>query len=212
MSSTTDPSFHPHTVIFDFGGVLIDWNPRYVFRSLFETEEQMEWFFDNVCTPEWNEEQDAGYPIAQAIEERIALWPDYADLIRAYYGCWVEMLGGPLEETVTVLKELKDRGTPLYGLTNWSAETFPYVWENEPYATFLHWFDGIVVSGRVGLKKPDPAIYHVLFDRYNLNPEEALFIDDNARNVAAAEATGLHVWHFTDAASLRAELVRLDLL
>lgn len=208
----TDTSSTPRIVIFDFGGVLIDWNPRYVFRSLFETEEQMEWFFSNVCTSDWNEEQDAGYPIAKATEERIALWPEYEDLIRAYYGRWVEMLGGPLTETVAILKELKDRRTPLYGLTNWSAETFPYVWENEPYSTFLHWFDGIVVSGRVGLKKPDPAIYQTLFERYDITPEEAFFIDDSARNIAAAAKTGLHVWHFTDAASLRAELVRLGLL
>ena len=134
------------TIIFDLGGVLIDWNPEYVFLDVFKgNREEMNWFFDNICTHDWNENQDAGYPIEKATKERIAKFPEFEELIRMYYGRWVEMLGGPITETVDVLDKLiKSNDYKVVALTNWSHETFPIALER---FEFLHWFEGIVVSG-----------------------------------------------------------------
>lgn len=198
------------TVVFDLGGVLIDWNPAYVYRQLFECEEQMHWFFENVCTHEWNLRQDAGYPLRKATEERIALYPDYESEIRAFYGRWPEMLGGPIDETIRVLRQLVTQGSHrLLALTNWSAETFPVALERYD---FLHWFEGIVVSGLEKLIKPDPAFYQVLFDRYTVEPQRAVFIDDNEANVRAAKALGMSGIHFRNAGQLAAELANMGLL
>ncbi|HVE61263.1 MAG TPA: HAD family hydrolase, partial [Chitinophagaceae bacterium] len=132
-------------IIFDLGGVLIDWNPAYVFDQLIEDEEKRKHFFENICTSDWNEEQDAGRPIKQATEELIAKHPEWKEFIEAFYGRWTEMLGGPINETVEILRLLKQAGHyNLYALTNWSAETFPIALE---LYDFLHWFDGRVVSG-----------------------------------------------------------------
>ncbi len=199
----------PQTVIFDLGGVLIDWNPRYLYRKLFEDEAKMEHFLRVICTPAWNEQQDAGRPIAEAVAELTAQWPEQRALIQAFYGRWTEMLGGVIEETVEVLAALRQRSTPLYALTNWSAETFPHV-ENE--YDFLTWFKGIVVSGREKMKKPDHRIYHVLLDRYGLNAADTVFIDDNAVNIAAAREIGLHGLPFSTAQTLRGDLEGLGLL
>lgn len=197
------------TVIFDLGGVLIDWNPRYLYRQLFDDEPAMERFLAEVCDGPWNEQQDAGRSWDEAVRVRSAEFPEHAALIAAYRERWDEMLRGPLHDTLAILHELRERGLRLYALTNWSQETFPLAFER--YA-FLQVFEGIVVSGEERMIKPDPAIFHVLLDRYGVQAERAVFIDDAPRNVVAAAKLGLHALHFRDAASLRAELVALGLL
>ena len=199
----------PQTVIFDLGGVLIDWNPRHLSRTLFDDEAAMEHFLATICTPDWNEQQDGGRPVAEAVAILAAQWPQQAPLIEAFYDRWTEMVKGPMEETVAILATLRERGTPLYALTNWSAETYPYV---EHRYDFMTWFKGIVVSGREGMKKPDPRIFHLLLDRYNLDATETVFIDDSAANIAAAQEVGLHALLFTSAAALHRDLEGLALL
>ena len=192
-------------IIFDLGGVLIDWNPEYVYLNEFGGDrKKMQAFFDEVCTFDWNENQDAGYPLAQATEDRIALFPEYENLIRMYYGRWEEMLGEALEGTVELLKKLVDH--PEYkvvALTNWSAETFPVALKR---FEFLHWFEGIVVSGTEKTRKPFPEIYQTTLNRFDLVAEESLFIDDNARNVAAAAALGIQTIRFHNPEQLAKEL------
>src|SRR5688500_9304978 len=149
-----------NTIVFDLGGVLIDWNPDYVYRTIFEKEEEMKWFYENICTSDWNEEQDAGRSLQEATEELITRFPDHEANIRAYYGRWEEMLGGPIEGTVEILRQLKeDDSLKIYALTNWSAETFPVAFERYE---FLHWFDGRLVSGEEKTRKPFLDIYHRL--------------------------------------------------
>lgn len=196
-------------VIFDLGGVLIDWNPRYLYRKLFEDEVAMEHFLATVCTLGWNALQDAGRPVAEATRSLIRKWPDHAELIEAYYARWPEMLGGPIEDTVAVADDLHTRGVPLFALTNWSAETFPYV---EHRYEFMEWFEHILVSGRVGLKKPDLAIFRLLLGRCRIDAREAVFIDDSESNVAAAASIGLHAIRFTSATALRGDLETLGVL
>lgn len=189
------------TIIFDLGGVLIDWNPEYVFRHLIPDPERRRFFFENICTHEWNVEQDAGRPIAEATELLVNQHPEWEPEIRAYYGRWEEMLGGPIPETVELLRELRDSGEHrLLALTNWSSETFPVALARYD---FLHWFEGIVVSGDEKTRKPFPHIYELLLDRYGVNPAEAIFIDDSLKNVEAAEALGIHGVHFQGAEALR---------
>lgn len=197
------------TVIFDLGGVLIDWNPRHLYRQLFDDEKAMEHFLREVCSQHWNEQQDAGRPWREAIELLTAQFPEHAVLIQAYRERWVEMLGGLMHDTVAIFDELRGRGVRLYALTNWSHETFPIAWELYP---FLHTFEGIVVSGQEGMMKPDPAIFQRLLARYQVDPSRAVYIDDAPRNVEAAARQGLHALLFRDAASLRHELVGLGLL
>lgn len=198
------------TIIFDLGGVLIDWNPAYVFSQLFDDEEKMQWFFDHVCTSDWNEEQDGGRLIAEATAERIALFPEWETEIRAFYGRWEEMLGDAIQPTVEIFKALKESGKyPIYALTNWSAETFPIAQER---FEFLQWFDGILVSGVEKMRKPQPEIYELILSRYNINPAKAIFIDDNLRNVKAAEKVGIPSIHFQSGAQLRQALETLKLL
>lgn len=192
------------TVIFDFGGVLIDWNPRYVFRQVFDDEAEMNYFFEHICTPEWNELQDAGRPLIEATEWLVERHPEYEEPIRAYYGRWEEMLGGPIHGTVEILEEVHARNEHrLYGLTNWSHETFPVALERYD---FLQRFEGIVVSGTEKVKKPDPKIYEILLERYDIQPETALFIDDVPRNVAAAREKGINAIQFHSPDQLRKTL------
>lgn len=191
------------TVVFDLGGVLIDWNPRYLYRQLFDDEAAMERFLAEVCTGAWNERQDAGRPWAEAVATLSADFPEHAPLIEAFRDRWTEMLAGPIHGSVAVLAELKARGVRLYALTNWSQETFPLALERYD---FLHWFDGIVVSGDEQLIKPDPRIYQRLFERYGVEPARAIYIDDARRNVDAAAALGMHAWWFQGAEGLRAWL------
>jgi 2-haloacid dehalogenase len=198
------------TVVFDLGGVLIDWDPRYLYRTLFDGDEAaMETFLATVCTPEWNLEQDTGRPWSEGIATLIADHPEQRDLITAYWERWPETLGEAIGPTVDVLAELRASGVPLYALSNWSAETFPAAWPRFP---FLEWFDGIVISGDVRAVKPDRRIYEALLERHNLEPGSILFIDDRAENVAAAEALGMRSIRFTDAAALRRQLVGLGIL
>ena len=197
-------------IIFDLGGVLVDWNPDYLFDKVFDDAEKKKYFFDNVCTPDWNEEQDAGRSIKEATETLVAHHPDWKEHIETYYDRWEEMLGGPIHDTVAILKELKERGHyKLYALTNWSAELFPKALE---LYDFLHWFDGRVVSGEEKMRKPFAKFYLLLLDRYNLKPEDVLFIDDNLRNVKAAESLGIKSIPFKSAAQLHEELKKLGVL
>jgi 2-haloacid dehalogenase len=195
-------------VIFDLGGVLIDWNPRHLYRTLFDDEAEMEAFLRDVCAPEWNLEQDRGRPWAQAIAELSALHPGKAELIAAYRGRWHEMLKGPIHGTVAILEALHAAGVPLYALTNWSAETYPIA--EERYA-FLGRFQGVVVSGRIGLIKPDAAIYAHTIERFGIAPARTVFIDDSAKNVAGARAVGLQALHFTGPEALVRDLACLGL-
>ena len=198
-------------IIFDLGGVLIVWNPEYVFLDVFEGDrKKMKWFFDEICTFDWNENQDAGYPLAQATQDRIALFPQYETWIRMYYGRWEEMLDGPIAETVGLLKKLIDH--PNYrvvALTNWSHETFPIALNR---FDFLHWFEGIVVSGEEQTRKPFPEIYTTTLNRFGFNAQESLFIDDNLRNVEAAEALGIFGHHFKSPMQLQQFLEQNKLL
>jgi 2-haloacid dehalogenase len=194
-------------VVFDLGGVLIDWNPRHLYRKIFgDDETAMEGFLAEVCSPEWNAQQDAGRSFAEAVAEREALYPQHAELIAAYFERWPEMLGGPIEESVSVLASLKQAQVPVFALTNWSRETFPFALER---FDFLRWFDGIVVSGEEGLAKPDPQIYRVLTERYAVVPEQAVFIDDSAANVDAAHAMGMVGIHFQNDGQLHGQLHEL---
>jgi 2-haloacid dehalogenase len=169
----------------------------------------MEWFFNNVCTNDWNENQDAGYPMAKATEERIALFPEYEDLIRMFYGRWEDMLGNAITETVEILDKLiKSKKYKIVALTNWSHETFPIALER---FEFLHWFEGIVVSGEEKTRKPFLDIYNLTLDRYNIKAENSIFIDDNLRNVNAANELGIHAIHFKDANLLYSQLKKYNI-
>lgn len=190
------------SLIFDLGGVLIDWNPRYVFtEEYFASAEKQHYFFENICTADWNENQDAGYPIKKATEELVVQFPDWELAIRDYYGRWTEMLRGPIDETVNIFRQLKQNPSlKFYALTNWSAELFPIALQKYD---FLHWFDGRVVSGEEMTRKPFPEIYCRLLERYNVNAAEALFIDDSLRNIKAAEELGIPSIHFQSPGQLK---------
>jgi len=191
-------------IIWDLGGVLIDWNPAYVFDKMFDDEEKKKVFFESICTSDWNENQDAGRPIKEATEELVAQHPEWKEYIEAYYGKWIEMLGGPIHGTVEIFREMKEKGKyKLYALTNWSGELFPVALG---LYDFLHWFDGRVVSGDEKMRKPAPEFYQLLLNRYELKPAETLFIDDNLRNLKAADELGIRTIHFQSPEQLRKEL------
>jgi 2-haloacid dehalogenase len=198
-------------IIFDLGGVLIDWNPEYVYLDAFKgNRKKMEKFFDEVCTFDWNENQDAGYPLANATEDRIALFPEQADLIRMYYGRWEEMLRGSILGTVSILKKIvSNNDYRVFALTNWSAETFPIALKR---FDFLHWFEGIVVSGTEKTRKPFPEIYETTLERYDLKACESIFIDDNERNVAAANKLGIQTIKFLNPHQLEKDLKTKEIL
>lgn len=213
MPSATAPAAPPDhptvdTVVFDLGGVLVDWDPRYLYRTLFDDEAAMERFLAEVCTPEWNLAQDAGRPWAEAVAVLTAQHPHHAEHIATYRTRWLDTLRGPILPTVDLLAQLREQGVHLYALTNWSQETFPLARER---FDFLGWFEGIVVSGEERLIKPDPAIFHRLIQRYAIEPARTLYIDDSPRNVATAEALGMHGWHFQGADALRARMRALGL-
>jgi 2-haloacid dehalogenase len=199
-----------NTIIFDLGAVLIDWNPHYMYRTIFSDEEEMKHFLANVASSDWNEEQDAGRSLSDGTELLVQQFPEHEANIRAFYSRWEEMLGDAFWDTVEIFKELKESHKyKIYALTNWSAETFPVALSK---FDFLNWFDGIVVSGAEKMRKPTPEFYHILLDRYQVKPEEALFIDDNYRNILAAEKLGIKSIHFTSAEKLKEELQELELL
>jgi 2-haloacid dehalogenase len=196
--------------IFDLGGVLLHWDPRHLYRKLFDGDDDaMEHFLANVCTSEWNERQDAGRTFADATRELLPRHADKAHLIEAFGNRFDEMIPGPIEGTVDVLAELKERNVPVYAITNWSAETFPS--QRDRFA-FLSWFRGIVVSGEEGVMKPDPRIFRILCERHGIAPGSAVFIDDVSGNAAAASALGIHGIHFRSPDQLRRELAAVGLL
>lgn len=198
-----------NTIIFDLGGVLIDWNPRYLYRKIFQTEDEVTWFLENICTAEWNDEQDGGRSFETATRELIEKHPRHAEAISAWYGRWHETISGPIDGTVEILKAVKDlEKFRLYALTNWSAETFPWAQENFP---FLQWFEGIVVSGVEKCRKPAREFFQILFDRYNVIPEQSLFIDDNIKNIAGAKALGLNTIAFTSPDQLARDLAEWNI-
>ena len=197
------------TIIFDLGAVLVDWNPQYLYRSIFDNEQEMNHFLAHITTPDWNEEQDAGRSLQEGTNLLIQQHPQHQENIQAFYSRWEEMLGDAITGTVEILKELKDSGKyKIYALTNWSAETFPIALQRYD---FLNWFDGIVVSGTEKMRKPNPAFYQLLLDRYNVKAENAIFIDDNMRNVLAAERMGIASIHFLSAEQLKNKLQELKI-
>ncbi|MCA1326508.1 HAD family hydrolase [Herbaspirillum sp. alder98] len=201
-------------VVFDFGGVLFDWSPLHVYQQLIADDEERRRFLRDVCSPLWNVQQDAGRTLAEGTELLVAEHPQHASLIRAFYDRWTEMLRGPLDDGVTLLKDLHASRMPLFGLTNWSAETFPYARDNYD---FLDVFQDIVVSGDEKCIKPDPRIYEIALARYgahlpDLKPDELVFIDDLKINVDAAQALGWHGILHVDAAHTRAELNALGIV
>ena len=206
----TLPQAARSVAIFDLGGVLLEWNPRYLYRKLFGGDDvAMEDFLARVCTTEWNERQDAGRTFAEATQ---VLMPQHAgqrELIEAWGKRFGEMIPGAIDGTVEVLATLKKRGVPVYGISNWSAETFPPQRERFP---FLSWFDDIVISGVERVIKPDPRIFRILLERNDIAPDSAVFIDDVARNAAAATSLGIHGIHFQSPDQLRRELAAVGLL
>lgn len=189
--------------VFDIGGVLLDWNPRHLYRKLFEDEAAMEAFLATVCTPEWNRRMDGGLTFAEGIAECIGRFPGHARMIRAYRDRWAEMIPAAVDGTVAILEELRSDGRKLYAITNFAAETFAIARERW---RFLDWFDGIVVSGEIRALKPQPAIYRHLLERYGLAAGDCLFIDDVQENVDGAVAVGMQAVRFENAAKLRADL------
>jgi 2-haloacid dehalogenase len=199
-----------NSIIFDLGGVLVDWNPDYLYRNLFADEKEMKHFLANITTPDWNEEQDAGRSLQEGTDLLVHQHPHHESNIRAFYGRWEEMLGGAMEDTVKIFRELKESGKyKIYALTNWSAETFPIALEKYD---FLNWFDGVVVSGTEKMRKPAPDFYQLLLNRYGVQAQDALFIDDNHRNIVAAEKLGISSIHFTSSQQLKADLISRGIL
>ena len=200
------------SVIFDLGGVLIDWDPRHLYRSLFPGDEPaMERFLGEICTPAWNHELDRGRPFAEAVAELVARHPEHRGMIEAYRARWIEMVAGPVAGTVAILEELDREGVPLWALTNWSAETFALVRDDPAYA-FLGRFREIFVSGELRLAKPDPAIFRHVLAAIGAEPSRCLFVDDAPKNVAAAAELGIRTHRFTAPERLREELTGLGLL
>lgn len=198
------------TVVFDLGGVLVDWNPRYLYRKLIKDEHEMEFFLKEVCHSAWNERHDEGQPFSEGIAERIREYPRYEELIRAYFDRWSEMLAGPIQGTVEILQTLHGRKEhQLLALSNWSSETFPHA---RARFEFLNLFEDILVSGTEKLIKPDPRFFRLLSDRHRVDPMSAVFIDDVEKNINAAKALGFEVIHFTSPESLRKSLTDLSVL
>jgi len=192
------------TIIFDLGGVLIDWQPDHLYKKIIKDEQQRKWFLETICTMEWNEQQDGGRTIQEANNELITQYPEHRELILAYYDRWEEMLVGPILPTVELFKNIKSSGKyKLYALTNWSAETFPRALE---LFDFLHWFDGCVVSGEEKTRKPYKEIYDIILNRFSLSPQKTLFIDDNIKNINAAKEIGINCIHFSSPEQLTEEL------
>ena len=200
-------------VVFDFGGVLFDWNPEYLYQELIPDTATRHYFLSEVCSTKWIVAQDAGKPCREATEELVAQHPEHESLIRAFHARWTDMLRGAFSDSVDLLETLHHAEVPLYGLTNWSAETFPYAWDHYP---FLRRFRDIVVSGRERVAKPDAAIYQILQRRIaqhlpQLTSQDIVFIDDNRYNVEAAQRLGWQAIQHHDACRTRAQLQTLGL-
>ena len=199
-----------NTIIFDLGNVLVDWSPMHVYRDYFDSVEKRDYFFKHICTSDWNEIQDEGRSIVDATLELIEKYPEWEQPIRDFYGRWTDMLNGPIHGTVEIFRRLKESGKyKIYALTNWQAGLFDIALVRYD---FLHWFDGRVVSGEEKTRKPFPEFYQRLLDRYDVDPSEALFIDDSMRNVDAAEKLGIKSIHFQGPDKLRESLKELGIL
>lgn len=196
------------TVIFDLGGVLIPWDPSNLYRQLIPDAIRRERFLEEVCSPEWNLQQDAGRPLAEGTKALITAFPGQEALIRAFYDRWLEMLGDVIEGSAALVRELKAKGYRVLALSNWSGETFPLA---QPRYPILEEFEGIVISGAEGMIKPDPAIYRLLCARYDVLPERAAFLDDSLPNVEGAEAIGMHGILFQSPGQARDALAALGL-
>ena len=197
------------TVIWDLGNVLIKWDPKKLYRTIFNSKEKADWFIDNICTLEWNEQQDAGRTWEEGTRILIEQYPEYKAEIIAYWKRWEETLVGVIVGSEKLLRALKAANTHrIYALTNWSAETFPVA--RKKY-DFLQLFEGILVSGEEHLKKPDPKIYQLILDRYQINPSTALFIDDSERNIIGAQSVGLNTIHFKHPLQLKRDLEAFDI-
>ena len=182
-------------IIFDLGGVLIDWNPEHPYKKIIPDADKRKFFLENICTQEWNECQDEGRSLADGTKILVAKHPVYKSEIEAFYGRWDEMLGGPIQDTVNILVSLsQEKRYPLYALTNWSHETFPIARKK---FDFLNLFNDIVVSGVEKMKKPSHRFYQLLLDKHQLAPDKTLFIDDNLRNIEAAREVGLQAVHYS---------------
>lgn len=190
-------------IVFDFGGVLVDWNPHHLYDKYFGSVEKAEWFLNNICLYSWNIQMDGGKPFAEGVAELQAQYPEWSEAIAIYHTRWIEMMGGEIAGMADIVKRLKEAGYGVYGLTNWSSETFPLV--KDKYAIFKQ-LDGMVVSGEEHLLKPDAAIYKCLLERYNLQAEESLFVDDNLANVEGARAVGMQGVQFKSAEELERTL------
>jgi len=197
------------TVVFDFGGVLIDWNRRYLYRKIFEDEQEMEWFLENVCSDEWNMLQDAGIPFSETIPALQMKFPKYCDQISMFESRWAEMIGGEISGSVEILNEIQARNYPVYGLTNWGLDTFPHI-SNQ--FEFIWNLDGFVMSGDEKLVKPDPELFKILINKFQIKPENSVFIDDNYRNIESANKIGFKTILFVSPESLRQNLQLLNIL
>jgi 2-haloacid dehalogenase len=196
-------------IIFDFGGVLLDWDPRYLYQRYFPDQPQaMENFLNEIDFYKWNAQQDKGRSFADGIAELSTQFPQHAHLVQAYFDHWEDSISGPIPGTVDILRRLKENGRPLYGLSNWSAETYPRAREKYP---FFDWFDDILLSGDAELVKPDPAIFNLLLNKIGLSPSECLLIDDSQANIVSATELGFSGIHFSSPENLQTELQRLNL-
>lgn len=195
---------HHLAIVFDFGGVLLDWNPYYLYRKLFDGDDQaIARFLEHIHFDTWNREQDAGRPFTAAVELLCRQYPEYCELIRAYDARWAESISGPIQSSVEVLRDLKAAGHPLYALSNWSVEKYNLV---RGQYDFLNWFETIIISGEVKLVKPDVRIYQLLLEKIQRLPGECLLIDDAPANIAAARQLGFNTIHFQSGEQLRREL------
>lgn len=196
-----------NTVIFDFGGVLVDWNPHYLYDPYFGSREKADWFLTHICNSAWNVQMDGGKPFEEGIAELVAQHPEWEKEIRMYRSEWLKMMGGQISGMQALVEDLKARGYHVYGLTNWAADTFALVRDQYPVFALL---DGIVVSGKEKVAKPDPRIFRILLERYHVNPSEAVFVDDNMPNIEAAKQLGLHTLLYQSSEQLRKALKELS--
>ena len=193
-------------LIYDFGAVLVDWDPHRLYVPYFGDEARADWFLTEICPYEWNAQVDAGRSPKEVTEERVALFPEWEKEIRLYFDRWIDMMGDGIPGMEALVRDYKARGYGAWGLTNWSWETFPLIRDRYPVFGLL---DGFVVSGKEKTVKPGPRIYRILLERYGLRAEECIFIDDNPKNTAGAEAVGIRGLVFQDAAQLRRDLDRI---
>jgi 2-haloacid dehalogenase len=199
-----------HAIIFDFGGVLLDWDPRYLYRRFFPDQPKaMDQFLFEINFYEWNAQQDKGRTFAEGIAELSLQFPQHAHLIQTYFDYWEESIRGPISGSIEILQGLKQKGYPLYGLSNWSAETYPRARVKYP---FFELFDEVILSGAVKLNKPDPAIFKLLLDKVGHTASECILIDDSEHNINAAKKLGFVTIHFTSPQQLQTELQRMSLL